>query len=156
MYENFTQTTDGGYSLKKQGVVSTVIIGGALAVSALFCMKNYLDSQKNNLLFFAGIMLLFSLIIFWRGTKQFIIYPKQKTFKYSKGLGAEFQEFRFDELDGVTKENIKNLYGLTTGNSFKLGFEQSGKYKEVLLGQNISAKKMRSISEEINQIMANN
>ncbi len=153
MYSNFTKTTDGGYALKKQGLVSVVIIGGALMALAILCLKIYLTTQQGNMLFFAGLLLACCLLIFWRNTKQFIVYPPQQIFKYSKGVGTSFQVFRFNELDGATQENIKNMYGLTTGNSLKLGFEQNGKYKEILLGQNISAKKMRSINEEIVQIM---
>lgn len=153
MYTNFTKTQDGGFTLKKQGIISTAFIGGAFLILTIICIKAYFKTLQVNMLFFALFMTLCSLFVFWRSTKQFIIYPSQKKFKYSKGLGADFQEFSFQELDGATQENIKNMYGITTGNSFKLGFEKNGKYKEVLLGQNISAKKMRSINEEISQIM---
>lgn len=152
-FKNFKQTEDGGFALKKNGMFSTVLIGGGLLALTIVLLKIYFDKpEETKFLLLAGLMLLFVLIIFWRTTKQFIIYPDKQLFKYSKGMGAGFQEFRFDELDGATQENMKNQYGVTSGNSFKLGFDKNGKYKEVLLGQNISAKKMRNIYEEIKQI----
>ncbi len=153
MYKNFTKTADGGFALKKQGMASTIIIGTILLGFSILCLLTYLGNPTNNMLLYTLLMLSFSALIFWRSTKQFIILPQQQIFKYSKGVGVGFTEYRFDELNGQTQENIKNMYGITTGNSFKVGFDKNGSYKEILLGQNISAKKMRSIGEEINAIM---
>jgi hypothetical protein len=152
MYKNFNQTADGGYSLKKQGVISTIIIGGMLAALAIAAIWANMKQPQNGTALLALLILSFALLVFWRITRQFIVYPQQRLFKYSKGLGAGFREFHFDELEGATVEKMKNT-GITVGSSFKLDFEQNGKYKSILLGQNISAKKQRSIMEEINQMM---
>ena len=153
MYKNFTETNDGGYALKKQGMITTVLIGAVLAAVAIFLFKAYIERHDGSMLMYALLMLLFCFFMIWKSTKQFIIYPKQKIFKYSKGKGSAFTEFRFDELAGANQQKTKNMYGITTGTSYKLGFEQNGKYKEILLGQNVSAKTMRGISEEMTEIM---
>lgn len=154
MYKNFTQTTDGGYSLKKQGIISVIIFGTLFSILTIYLFINYFRTLSPTILYTALFMLAITALVFWRSTKQFIIYPQQQIFKYSKGIGAGFVEFQFDELDGSTQENIKNMYGIKTGNAFKLGFDQNGKYQEILLGQNISGKTMQSINEEIHQIMS--
>jgi hypothetical protein len=156
MYKNFTQTTDGGYLLKKQGIISTILVGGALLVFGIGSLVSYISTKQNNLLFYGLLLFAGGLFMFWKNTKQFIIYPSQKTFKYSKGLGSDFIEFNFEELDGATQEKFKNLYGVTLGNTLKLGFEKNGVYSEIFLGQNVSAENMRSINEEIHRIMSNN
>jgi hypothetical protein len=156
MYKNFTPTTDGGYTLKKQGMMSTVLIGGAFMAIAIGSLVSYIKTSQNNLLFYGPIMAAGGLFMFWRSTRQFIIYPNQQIFKYSKGKGVAFQEFRFDELDGVTQEKMKDIYGLTLSTTFVLGFEKDGKQSKILLGQNISAKTMRTINEEMQLIMSSN
>jgi hypothetical protein len=156
MYKNFTPTTDGGYELKKQGMMSTVLIGGALMAIAIGSLVSYVKTGQNNLLFSGLFLAAGGVFMFWRSTRQFIIYPKQQIFKFSKGKGVVFQEFRFDELDGVTQEKMKDIHGLTLSTTFMLGFEKNGQYSKILLGQNISAKTMRTINEEMQLIMSSN
>jgi hypothetical protein len=154
MYKNFNPTPDGGYTLKKQGMISTVLIGVVLMTISIGSLVSYVKTSQGNFLFYSLMFLAFGLFIFWRSTRQFIIYPNQRNFKYSKGLGVGFQEFRFDELDGVTQEKMKNEYGFTLSTTLLLGFEKNGKQSKILLGQNISAKTMRSINEEMHLIMS--
>ena len=149
MYKIFEKLSDGGYSLKKQGKISIYIIGVALIAFSASLLKLYLvNSPDKTLLYGSGFMLLFALIVFRKLTLQCIFYPNQKLMKYSSGFGAGKTEYEFEDFDGFNITNT-STNGIKTGNALKMGFNKNGKTKELVLGANISAKKIRQISEEI-------
>ena len=153
MYKTFEKLSDGGYRLLKQGKISVYIIGTALILFSLFLLKLYLvNSPDKTLLYGSCFMLLFALIVFRRLTVQCIFYPNQKLLKYSSGFGASEKEYKFEDFDGFITYN-SSTNAIKTGNALKMGFYKNGKIKELVLGANISAKKIRLISEEITTIM---
>ncbi len=155
MNKQFIPTSHNEYQLKKQGIISTIIIGGGLLSLALLLLKKFLEtnSEDKSLLYFGLVILLFSIIIFLKQTRKFIIYPAEKRISYSSSFISPKKNFAFNEFNGIVVERAKNYLGFIVGNSLKLSFIQNGKEKEILLGQNVSAKKMRMISEEIEAII---
>jgi hypothetical protein len=134
---------DNGYKMKKQGLLSTYIIGGILTILGVFTVS---------LSFLGWIILLFALIIFLRLTGKLVIYPSQRILKYSANLLFGTKEFSFDDFDGFLVEKTKTN-GITSNNSFVMEFNSDGKYKKLMLASNISAKTQRTLTEEISQLM---
>nr|WP_294779655.1 hypothetical protein [uncultured Flavobacterium sp.] len=155
MYQQFIQTDDKGYELKKQGTLSTIIIGGGLFLLGAYLLKAFfaISSGDKTLLFLSLIVFLFAAIIFLKHTRKFIIYPSKKIMIYSSNFLSSKQEYTFKDYEGGAVENAHHSSGIKVGNSFKLHFLKNGKEKQILLGQNVSAKKIRIISEEIEDMI---
>src|SRR6478736_4832019 len=132
MYTQFIQTNDDGYSLKSQGVASTIIVGGVfLAIAAYLFMSYFKDMSDRIVLYLALGTLFCAFVIFLRSTRKFIIYPKQKRMKHSPNLFVGMKEFKFEEYEGPTIVNVKSGV-FTVGKTLNLSFNRDGKRKAIM------------------------
>jgi len=153
MYTQFKQTDNNSYQLKEQAIVSTILIVAVLLAVTVFSLINYLKhTEEKNLLWSAIIFGAITAIALVRqfGTK-FIVDPAKKVF-IVHSLGKK-TEYRFEDYRGPIYIKVKGAYGIPQGTGLQLEFDQNGKEKKLTIAGNVSQKKVRIITEEINQLM---